>query len=228
MKQGEHPPKGLKEHVLRLAADNPRPTNREIQDDIRRKFGTTIDGRTITRYCAAAGFPTRRGMSSATRPSREVIGEIRRLAKTIERQLSVPKPGIPLLDLSEEALRELEQGMSAAMMKGNATPWFQAIATLNHPWWRADGPIDVFFNLSRQQQALLHTFLALHMSQQLKAGIERWAEGASHYLATTRGEALPEEVDIAYQDALVCSERAVQELWSTVGNLRWNEAESYG
>jgi len=58
MKQGERPPKGVRELVLRLAGRDPRPTNRVIQQRIKEKFEVTVDQKTIQRYCKAAGLPT--------------------------------------------------------------------------------------------------------------------------------------------------------------------------
>lgn len=58
MKPGERPPRELKEFVLRLAGSRPRPTNREICQAVERRFGLTLDDRTIGRYCQAAGVPT--------------------------------------------------------------------------------------------------------------------------------------------------------------------------
>lgn len=58
MKKGEPPPKGAKELVVRLAGSNTRPTNREIQGDVQRKFGCSISPRTIARYCRDANLPS--------------------------------------------------------------------------------------------------------------------------------------------------------------------------
>ena len=59
MKQGEPPPKGVKELVLKLAARDPRPTNKQIREGVQTTFGegTELSDRTIGRYCKAAGLP---------------------------------------------------------------------------------------------------------------------------------------------------------------------------
>lgn len=58
MKQGERPPKGARELVIRLAGSYPRPTNRAIRRAVEDKFAVNLDDRSIRRYCEKASLPT--------------------------------------------------------------------------------------------------------------------------------------------------------------------------
>ncbi|MDO8472320.1 MAG: hypothetical protein Q7T05_00715 [Dehalococcoidia bacterium] len=57
LQKGERPPPGAKERVIRLAGSRPRPTNKEIIEDVQRKFEITMSDRTIRRYCEEARVP---------------------------------------------------------------------------------------------------------------------------------------------------------------------------
>lgn len=166
MKSGEHPPKGVKELVLKLAGSKPRPTNREIVEAVQRKFRVDIVERTVARYCKAAGLPTssRQLQASAgylnqgTAQHDSHIDELVTLAKEMRRHLVVPSPF-------------------------DATAWYTQLGIRVMGWGLPGLPCPSIegFTLSEEHQALV-PFLRAHMDDAgFWANLEAVGEKAVKY-----------------------------------------------
>ncbi len=168
MKAGEHPPIGVKELVLKLAGNKPRPTNKEIREAVKRKFGETIElsYRTIGRYCEGAGLPT---------SSRVPRGK----GKYLDQDTA-------LRDRHTEELLGLAEEMSDYLKVPSlfdATAWYSRIGV----WlmgWRLPGlpapPIEGF-TLSEEKQALVPCLRAYMDDPEFWRDLEALDEEAIKY-----------------------------------------------
>ena len=117
MKPGERPPNGVKELVLKLAGSNPRPTNKAICEDVKRRFGERIEvsERTVGRYCEKAGSPTssRRAWGSESEIAPPDQEPVRQLLKKWRKQLQDWGLAQCLRRISIENLEEDRESRSA-------------------------------------------------------------------------------------------------------------------
>ena len=120
MKPGEPTPKEAKILICKLAASNPRPTNRAIRVKVESKFGVTLSDRTIRRICEREGLPTstkpQPGISQQLSSQMELSGHwpnLRRTAEGISAQLFTSFPqmlGFPWFSSPNERLRFTNEG----------------------------------------------------------------------------------------------------------------------
>lgn len=217
LKQGKPPPKGVRELVLKMAGRNPRPTNREIIDEVKRKFGEaiSIDGRTISRYCKDVGLPTSSRKPKAIKKapaSPQLITEIKKLVEEIKRITIVPPPETPSLPTDAES-----KSAVAAIMQGNSMPFVSIVQACTTPmWWHARISIKVVDYLDAEKLAVFNRFLELTNSKDLNNIIAEWESAAEKYRKIKKLNSNNLKIKEAYLEAKAVKDRLDSELSKAV------------
>lgn len=139
---------------------------------------------------------------------RDMIPKIEELAKRLTLLIYVPKPERSLL--------------TEAQRKGNADFSLKAMRTIiNAFWWCTDSSVNVYLELSIEQQGLFNRFVSLPTSQKFQTIYDDWESRTNHYLDLVRAGGDEKQIKAAYQVAKDCESQARFELWEAVEALRW-------
>lgn len=149
---------------------------------------------------------------------RELIFEIRKLARRVQQLTHVPKPTRAFLPDSSQA----ETEVAKLALKGNAGPLMSAmISGMRTPWWCTTGPVEIGRCLTWEQEALFDRFKDLPESQKFKVALGNWEERVNRYIDLKRSNAGAQETREAYLEANEAQIAVHSELWAAVEALRW-------
>lgn len=172
------------------------------------------------------GWVLKRGASPIQTPrqpnlSGEFIQDVMKLAEVIEKRITVPKPGTPLLNYDEAPSRATERQLEQAVARGDTSPYVRLLTTsLRTPWWRSDGETQVVLNLSDRQSALMARFDAVPTSLDFVNALKGWLKTAGRYLDLVKECADQDQIQAAYLDAERAGADVHAQLWNAVEALR--------
>lgn len=153
--------------------------------------------------------------------SGEFFQDVMKLAEVIEKRITVPKPGTPLLNYDDAPERATERRLEQALAQGDTSPYLRLLITsLNTPWWRSDGETRVVLNLSHRQSVLMARFDAVPTSLDFVNALSGWVKTAGRYLDLVKEAAGQSQVQGVYLDAEKAAEDARAQLWKAVEALR--------